>query len=162
MNDTMATKPQFDRTLEDLGNVVELGHVNVTVPDQEKATLFYIAGLGFTRDPYMMTGPANMWVNVGRQQFHLPTGKPQVVRGHVGVVVSDYEALPRRLTRVREALGGQHHEGNRLRRGEAGGRQGHGRDHSFPDEPGRTGDGSHWSDPTVGQCTRRLCRSRAD
>ena len=38
MNDTMATKPQFDRTAEDLGNIVELGHVNVTVPDQSKAT----------------------------------------------------------------------------------------------------------------------------
>ena len=34
MNDTVMTKPQFDRTVEDLGNIVELGHVNVTVPDQ--------------------------------------------------------------------------------------------------------------------------------
>ena len=37
MNDAMAM-PQFDRTVEDLGNIVELGHVNVTVPDQSKAT----------------------------------------------------------------------------------------------------------------------------
>jgi predicted enzyme related to lactoylglutathione lyase len=102
----MREKRTYDRTAEDIGNVVALEHVNVTVPDQEKATLFYINGLGLTRDPYMMTGPANMWVNVGRQQFHLPTGKPQVVRGHVGVVVSDFEALPRRLGRVREALAG--------------------------------------------------------
>jgi hypothetical protein len=100
----------FDRAGEDLGNIVALEHVNVTVPDQEKATLFYINGLGLTRDPYMMTGPANMWVNVGRQQFHLPTAKPQVVRGHVGVVLSDYEALPRRLERVREALNGTRFE----------------------------------------------------
>ena len=100
----MREKKTYDRTAEDLGNIVALEHVNVVVPDQEKATLFYINGLGLTRDPYMMTGPANMWVNVGRQQFHLPTGKPQVVRGHVGVVVSDYEALPRRLGRVREPL----------------------------------------------------------
>ncbi len=94
----------YDRAVEDLGNIVALEHVNVTVPDQEKAALFYINGLGLTRDPYMMTGPANMWVNAGRQQFHLPTSKPQVLRGHIGVVVSDYDALPRRLNRVREAL----------------------------------------------------------
>jgi len=100
----MREKKTYDRAAEDLGNIVALEHINVVVPDQEKATLFYINGLGLTRDPYMMTGPANMWVNVGRQQFHLPTGKPQVVRGHVGVVVSDYEALPRRLGRVREPL----------------------------------------------------------
>jgi predicted enzyme related to lactoylglutathione lyase len=100
----------YDRTVEDLGNIVALEHVNITVPDQQKAALFYINGLGLTRDPYMMTGPANMWVNAGRQQFHLPTSKPQVLRGHVGVVVSDYEALPRRLDRVREALGGTRFE----------------------------------------------------
>jgi catechol-2,3-dioxygenase len=100
----------YDRTAEDLGNIVALEHVNVTVPEQEKAALFYINGLGLTRDPYMMTGPANMWVNVGRQQFHLPTSKPQVLRGHVGVVVSDYEALPQRLGRVREALAGTRFE----------------------------------------------------
>jgi hypothetical protein len=106
----MREKKTYDRAAEDLGNIVALEHINVTVPDQEKATLFYIAGLGLTRDPYMMTGPANMWVNVGRQQFHLPTGKPQVLRGHIGVVVSDCEALPRRLTRVREALTGTRFE----------------------------------------------------
>ena len=86
----------YDRAAEDLGNIVALEHVNVTAPDQEKAALFYVNGLGLTRDPYMMTGPANMWVNAGRQQFHLPTSKPQVLRGHVGVVVSDYASLPQR------------------------------------------------------------------
>jgi len=96
----------YDRTAGDLGNIVALEHVNVTVPDQEKATLFYINGLGLTRDPYMMTGPANMWVNVGRSQFHLPTGKPQVLRGHIGVVLSDTGLLRQRLESVREALAG--------------------------------------------------------
>jgi catechol 2,3-dioxygenase-like lactoylglutathione lyase family enzyme len=100
----------YDRTAEDLGNIVALEHVNVTVPNQEQAALFYVNGLGLTRDPYMMTGPANMWVNAGRQQFHLPTSKPQVVRGHVGVVVSDYAATPQRLTRIREALAGTRFE----------------------------------------------------
>ncbi len=88
MNDTVMTKPQFDRTVEDLGNIVELGHVNVTVPDQSKAIAFYLMGLGLTRDPYLMAGLENMWVNVGRGQFHLPTrDTPQVVRGTTGLVV---------------------------------------------------------------------------
>jgi hypothetical protein len=75
---------KFDRSVEDLGNIVALEHVNVTVPDQQVATLFYVAGLGLTRDPYLMTSVNNMWVNIGRSQFHLPTNKPQVVRGANG------------------------------------------------------------------------------
>jgi catechol-2,3-dioxygenase len=102
----LAQKREYDRTAEDLGNIVALEHVNVTVPSQEKAALFYVNGLGLTRDPYMMTGPGNMWINAGRQQFHLPTSKPQVLRGHVGLVVSDYAELPKRLTRIRDALAG--------------------------------------------------------
>src|SRR5579863_8610668 len=97
---------RFDRTAEDLGNIVALEHVNVTVPDQLQATIFYIAGLGLTRDPYLMTGPTNMWVNVGRSQFHLPTSKAQVLRGHTGIVVSDRAALVRRLERTRKRLEG--------------------------------------------------------
>ena len=84
--------------------------MNVTVPNQETAALFYVNGLGLTRDPYMMTGPANMWVNAGRQQFHLPISKAQVLRGHIGVVVSDYAELPKRLARVGEALTGTRFE----------------------------------------------------
>jgi hypothetical protein len=37
MPDTAVMTPTFDRTAEDLGNIVELGHVNVRVPDQSKA-----------------------------------------------------------------------------------------------------------------------------
>jgi hypothetical protein len=95
---------KYDRAAEDLGNIVALEHVNVTVPDQQVATLFYVAGLGLTRDPYLMTSISNMWVNVGRSQFHLPTNKPQVVRGHVGIVVPDREALVNRLTRLHKRL----------------------------------------------------------
>jgi len=91
---------------EDVGNILALEHVNVTVPDQALAAQFYIVGLGLTRDPYMMVGPENMWVNVGEQQFHLPTRSPQVVPGHVGLVVRDLEALKRRLERLRERLAG--------------------------------------------------------
>ena len=94
---------KYDRAAEDLGNIVALEHVNVTVPDQQLATLFYVVGLGLTRDPYLMTSISNMWVNIGRSQFHLPTNKPQVVRGHVGIVVPDREALLKRLQRLRKA-----------------------------------------------------------
>jgi hypothetical protein len=97
---------KFDRSVEDLGNIVALEHVNVTVPDQQVATLFYVAGLGLTRDPYLMTSVNNMWVNIGRSQFHLPTNKPQVVRGHIGIVVPDRAALLNRLTRLRKRLDG--------------------------------------------------------
>ena len=99
---------QFDRTIEDIGNVVTLEHVNTRVPDQQLATLFYVDGLGLTRDPYLMTGVGNMWINVGRSQFHLPTGKPQVLRGHTGLVMPDREALVRRLaTRCRSRSTGR-------------------------------------------------------
>src|SRR3954469_11112232 len=94
----------FDRSAEDLGNVVGLEHVNVTVPDQQLATLFYIKGLGLTRDPYIMTELDNMWVNVGRSQFHLPMQKPQVLRGYTGLVVPDRNALLKRLASVKERL----------------------------------------------------------
>ena len=96
----------YDRTAEDLGNIVALEHVNITVPDQEVATTFYVSGLGLTRDPYLMTGTVNMWINIGRSQFHLPGGAPQVLRGHVGVVIPNREALVKRLTKVRKHLEG--------------------------------------------------------
>jgi hypothetical protein len=100
--------PSYDRPVEDVGNIVHLEHVNTRIPDQRLATLFYVSGLGLTRDPYLMTGVTNMWVNVGRSQFHLPTGKPQVVRGHTGLVVPDRDELVRRLSGVRGALEGTH------------------------------------------------------
>ncbi len=107
MNDTAVMTPQFDRTAEDLGNIVELGHVNVTVPDQSKAVAFYLMGLGLTRDPYLMAGLENMWVNVGRGQFHLPTrDTPQVVRGTTALVMPDLDALLKRLQYAKKYLEG--------------------------------------------------------
>lgn len=96
----------FDRAVEDIGNIVDLGHVNVQVDDQQKATAFYITGLGLTRDPYLMTGTNNMWVNVGMSQFHLPTREPQVVQGITGLVVPDLGDLLDRLGAVKKALKG--------------------------------------------------------
>lgn len=100
----MAEQLNYDRSGQDVGNIVALEHVNVRIPDQRIAALFYIVGLGFTRDPYLMVGDENMWINIGRQQFHLPTGTPQVLRGHVAVVVPDLEALAARLAAVRGKL----------------------------------------------------------
>jgi hypothetical protein len=96
----------FDRATEDLGNAIHLEHVNVQVPDQRLATLFDVAGLGLTRDPYLMVSDTNMWVNVGRSQFHLPSGDPQVVRGHTAIVISGREALLDRLASVTSKLDG--------------------------------------------------------
>jgi hypothetical protein len=79
--------------------------MNVRIPDQQLATLFYVVGLGLTRDPYLMPGLENMWVNIGQQQFHLPTGSPQVLRGEVGLVIPDFDELPRRLAAVKRRLG---------------------------------------------------------
>ena len=97
---------QFDRSAEDLGNIVGLEHVNLLVPDQGLATLFYVSGLGLTRDPYLMTSVDNMWINVGRSQFHLPTGKAQTLRGRTALVIPDREMLVKRLENVTKALGG--------------------------------------------------------
>jgi catechol-2,3-dioxygenase len=96
----------FDRAAEDLGNSIHLEHVNVQVPDQHLATLFYVTGLGLTRDPYLMVSDTNMWINVGRSQFHLPSGEAQVLRGHTGLVIEGREALLERLAAVAGKLKG--------------------------------------------------------
>jgi len=96
----------YDRRRQDVGNILALEHVNVWVPDQRTATAFYVTGLGLTRDPYVMVGTENMWINVGAQQFHLPTNKPQVLRGVVGLVLQHFDALPAQLESVRDELAG--------------------------------------------------------
>ena len=99
---------RFDPAAKDVGNIVFFEHVNLTVPDQETATDFYVDGLGLTRDPYMMVGTDNMWINAGKQQFHLPRGRPQRFRGVIGLTVPDLEALEARLRRVSPRLDGTH------------------------------------------------------
>src|SRR6201989_2598433 len=99
-----AAMQQFDRAAEDLGNSIHFEHVNVTVPDQRLATLFYVAGLGLTRDPFLMVSDTNMWVNVGKNQFHLPAGQAQVLRGHTALVISGRDALLARLAAVKDKL----------------------------------------------------------
>jgi hypothetical protein len=91
---------------EDVGNIVLLEHLNVTVPDQPQAILFYVVGLGLTRDPYLTVGLDNMWVNAGEQQFHLPTRGAQRFAGHVGLVIPDPQHLEQRLESIAERLAG--------------------------------------------------------
>src|SRR6185503_4965781 len=103
----MDTKTRkYDRTTQDVTNLVHLEHVNVTQTDQRPTTLFYVDALGGTRDPYLFVGLENMWVNYGRNQFHMPTRDPQVLRGTVGFVVPDLAALKQRLQRVEAGLKG--------------------------------------------------------
>ena len=97
---------QYDRAAQDLGNIVNIGHVNVCITDQHLATHYYVTGLGLTRDPFINTGCHNMWINVGMAQFHLPMGDPDVLRGVTGLVVPDRAALLDRLTQVRKPLEG--------------------------------------------------------
>ena len=96
----------YDRAAQDIGNIINIGHVNVCIDDQHVATRYYVTGLGLTRDPFLNTGAGNMWINVGMSQFHLPMGKPEVLRGMTGLVIPDREALLDRLTQARKALAG--------------------------------------------------------
>jgi len=102
----MSTR-RFDRTQEDVGNIVLLEHVNLTVPDPNLAHTFYVSALGFTRDPYMdfgTLGIANFWVNAGETQFHLPKASAQIFRGTIEVMVPDLVDLRRRLDHVGKLL----------------------------------------------------------
>jgi len=98
----------FDRSTEDVGNIVLLEHVNLTQPDQGATTLFYIVALGGTRDPYLMVGLDNMWINYGRNQLHMPSRdpQPQLLRGTMGFVVPELAALKARLARIAPRLAG--------------------------------------------------------
>jgi len=101
-----ASKTNFNRSSQDVGNIVEFGHVNLRVPDQQQAIIFYVMGLGLTRDPYLRTGIDNAWINAGCCQFHLPTGPAQILRGVTGLVMPDIDALVARLAGVQSLLMG--------------------------------------------------------
>ena len=101
---------QYDRDAQSVGNIVHLEHFNVVIPDQRLATLFYVVGLGGTRDPYLFPGLENMWVNFGRTQVHMPSRnvppRAEVLRGTAGFVVPNLADLEKRLT----------HAGNEIKR----------------------------------------------
>ncbi len=108
---TIERTKHYDRKRDDVGNIQALDHVNVAIPDQKLATIFYIMGLGYTRDPYARVGISNMGINLGISQFHLPTvtgERPiaQRLRGTTGLVVPALAALQRRLEKVAPLLAG--------------------------------------------------------
>ena len=108
--DPAALSAKFDRAAESIGNIVLLEHVNLRQDDQRIATLFYVGGLGLTRDPYLHVIDVNMWFNCGRNQFHMPTGNPHRLRGVIGVVVPDLDQLIARLESVKAKLAGTRFE----------------------------------------------------
>src|SRR3954464_628016 len=92
---------RYDRTTQDVGNIVHLEHFNCCIDDQRLAILFYVVGLGGTRDPYIFTGLENIWLNFGRTQVHMPSRavppKVERLRGTAGFVVPSLEELKKRL-----------------------------------------------------------------
>src|SRR5690242_13984009 len=92
---------QYDRTTQDVGNLVHLEHFNCVIDDQRLAVLFYVVGLGATRDPYIFPGLENIWLNFGRTQVHMPSRavppRAERLRGTAGFVVPSLEELKRRL-----------------------------------------------------------------
>jgi len=92
---------QYDRAAQAVGNIVHLEHFNCCIDDQRLALLFYVVGLGATRDPYLFPGLENIWLNFGRTQVHMPSRavppKTERLRGTAGFVVPSLEDLARRL-----------------------------------------------------------------
>jgi hypothetical protein len=83
----------------DIGGIAHLEHVNFTVADYDLASVFFIAGLGFTRDPFTRTDETNMAINVGQQQYHLPrrsVGTPPM-HGVIGIITPELDAVKRRF-----------------------------------------------------------------
>ena len=97
---------RFGATNPEIGAIIHLDHVNFETPDHEMATVFYINGLGLTRDPYRRADEQNMGINVGLQQFHLPRRGEQTppFHGVVGLVVPDMAGIKERFDLL-EALG---------------------------------------------------------
>jgi hypothetical protein len=48
----VTSSAQFDRRNMDVGNIVFWDYINMRVPDQVAAIVFFIEGLGLSRDPY--------------------------------------------------------------------------------------------------------------
>jgi hypothetical protein len=92
---------QYDRATQDVGNIVHLEHFNCCIDDQRLAVLFYVVGLGATRDPYIFPGFENIWLNFGRTQVHMPSRaappKAERLRGTAGLVVPSIDELKKRL-----------------------------------------------------------------
>lgn len=75
------------RDCQDVGNAVQLEHVNLEVPDLDLARVFFSEGLGLTPDPdtlgWQRGGPFVTWYNIGRQQLHIIKGPAQNTHGTI-------------------------------------------------------------------------------
>ncbi|MBC92774.1 MAG: hypothetical protein CMM38_03965 [Rhodospirillaceae bacterium] len=91
----------LSKTFPEVGGILHLDHINFQVSDHDLATIFFIGGLGLTRDPFRRADETNMGVNVGLQQFHLPRrGATPPFPGLVGLIVPDLDIIRLRLTRL--------------------------------------------------------------
>lgn len=88
----------------EVGRILHMEHFNHQVQDQNTATIFFINGLGLTRDPYQRTDETNIGVNIGFQQLHLPLrGPTHHFDGVIGLVVPDLPVIEARLKRLEDA-----------------------------------------------------------
>ena len=98
-------KLKYDRSTQDVGNIVHLEHYNCCIDDQRLAILFYVVGLGATRDPYLFPGMENIWLNFGRTQVHMPSRAvpPKAERGPEFLRRTVASDIPRWAPTLKEA-----------------------------------------------------------
>jgi len=91
----------YDFNTQDVENIIYLEHVNLAQPDQMTAMVFYVEGLGLTRDPYAPDSSATMWINIGNSQIHVAKyDTPQVLAGHIGLITPSISLLIQRLKNI--------------------------------------------------------------
>lgn len=89
--------------LPEVGGILHLEHFNFEMLEHDMATIFFMNGLGLTRDPFRRADENNMGVNIGLQQFHLPRrgrATPPFY-GEIGLVVPDIKVIKARLNRLK-------------------------------------------------------------
>uniref|UniRef100_A0A7S0RHK1 VOC domain-containing protein n=1 Tax=Pyramimonas obovata TaxID=1411642 RepID=A0A7S0RHK1_9CHLO len=108
-------RPTGEPTCQDVGNIVHLEHINLNVPDQTLAAIFYRRGLGLTiddpkdreRSEEELSSTRQIWYNIGRQQFHIiKEPEAQVLAGRIHLYTPKLQALLSRLAAVAPRLAG--------------------------------------------------------
>jgi len=102
-----------------MSNVALLEHVNINMPADGAATVqrFFVDGLGCALDPRPAEwGKSSrlLWFNTGLSQFHVPLidpatqpdVAPQKVRGLIGLVAPDVDAVEARLVALQPGFDG--------------------------------------------------------
>ena len=86
----------------EIGGILHLEHFNFEMLEHEMATIFFMNGLGLTRDPYRRIDENNMGINIGMQQFHLPRRRRKTPPffGEIGLIVPDLQVIRARLERL--------------------------------------------------------------